>query len=540
MAKIRSHGWFLLAVMAVMLVALPVLTYPMGRDQGMYANIGRSILNGGSPYIDMWDIKPPPIYYVYAFAISTFGDGTWALRALDFLAFPVTALALYWLGVRLANRRVGAWAVLLFGVFYFTETFASLTQSDSLITLPMSLAVVAAFMAQDAKRASRRALVWSLLTGALCGLILWFKHYYALFVLALVLNQMLARRAFPVREAVAFACGGLLTGGTLLLYFWSLGMVDEMLIVAQGTAAYNAQGYDFATFIASMHNYLLFRWWHWGPLLLLAALWPLLSIADVYTHDGNDPPTKQRNWRLILFWLIAALAFALVQAKGFDTHWLPLLPALALLGADSLDRITQMKLQMKQLANRDLEQRAHSSASLHNTTVAIIGLSAVGLLLILANSTWARAWPYITGQESRVEYFARFQANDVKPGQSLQVVHYLQERVAPTDTLYIWGFRPEVYYMGNWRPATRFQAQFPLVADWYPEAWRQENVDQLWAAMPPYVLLLQADYMPWVTGRSEDSNTLSLEYTHFINFVMANYERETKLGDFYLWRRHSP
>jgi len=90
----KEHGLFLGVLLLVLLVAFPVLTYPMGRDQGMYANIGLSILNGGTPFVDMWDIKPPPIYYIYAAGIAIFGRGTEAIRAIDFTLVPLGMLGL--------------------------------------------------------------------------------------------------------------------------------------------------------------------------------------------------------------------------------------------------------------------------------------------------------------------------------------------------------------------------------------------------------------------------------------------------------------
>jgi hypothetical protein len=123
--------------------------------------------------------------------------------------------------------------------------------------------------------------------------------------------------------------------------------------------------------------------------------------------------------------------------------------------------------------------------------------------------------------------------------ESLKVADYLRARVAPGDSLFIWGFRPEVYYLSGLNPAARFIFQFPLVADWYPVEWRQQTVDTLWAALPPYVLVLQADYMPWVTGSDQDSNTLLQGYTELNNWLEYNYERDTQIGNFFLWRRIS-
>ena len=169
--------------------------------------------------------------------------------------------------------------------------------------------------------------------------------------------------------------------------------------------------------------------------------------------------------------------------------------------------------------------------------VGVGAVFAACFIAILAYNTWLPALPYLLEREDQVAYYARFQANDLKPEQGLQVVNYLRERVAVGDTIYIWGFRPEIAFMGGWRPATRWQAQFPLVATWYPHEWQQQNVDILWAALPPYALIVRDDYMPWVTGRSDDSYTILQDYTELNNWFIANYDIVATLGDFLICQR---
>jgi hypothetical protein len=64
-------------------------------------------------------------------------------------------------------------------------------------------------------------------------------------------------------------------------------------------------------------------------------------------------------------------------------------------------------------------------------------------------------------------------------------------------------------------------------------------VDTLWAAMPPYVLVMQADYMPWVLATDKDSHTLLVEYQALSDWLAYNYARDTQIGDFLIWRRKS-
>lgn len=524
-------------------LALPTLLYPLGRDQGMYANIGAAILRGGLPYVDMWDIKPPPIYYLYALSMALFGQTPIGVRALDVLFVPLGMWGLMLLGARIAGERVGQWAALLYGVFYFSDQFANLTQSDSLVTVFMIWAALASWQAATATAGSRAALAYAAACGALCGVTLWFKQYQAFFVVALVLWQIAQRwgqwRALTT-EAAAFTLGGLLTGGGLLAYFAAIGILPEMLIVAQSTSAYNAQYSDWGAFFSQMGNYFTFRWWYWGALFVLVGLAALLSVTG---------KLRGRGWGFVWGWLAAATAFMVVQRLGFDTHWFPMLPPMALLGAAAVAWVSGRA----STANREasplnpLSRGEGTPATVPGRRQATSRRGGRGEVIhaafiltfggILAYNTWWPAWGYLTGQQTQHDYYAQFQANDLKPEQSLAVVEWLRPRLAAGDTLYVWGFRPEVAFMGGWRPATRWQAQFPLVAPWYPHEWQQQNVDLLWAAMPPYALILTDDFMPWVTGQHEDSHTILQGYTELNNWLMANYDRVHTIGDFLIWQR---
>lgn len=556
MKFLRNHLGLLTIIILVLIVAAPILTYPMGRDQGMYANIGKMILAGGTPYIDMWDIKPPPIYYVYAAGIGIFGESTAAIRAIDLSLIPLGMIGLYAIGLMIQGKRYGVLAALLYGVFYFNEDFPSLTQNDSLVTVPMIWAAYAALRAARTEPLTRSAFLWSLSTGALCGIILWFKQYFAFFVIALVIFQVMSRwrknqkMKVITLDALGFICGGLLTGGVLLVYFWSQGMVTEMLIIAEGTAAYNAQGRGADVPTPSLLDFFYFKWLVWGPLLVLVGLWfvwkigqfingiykrtrYIASLHNSATFDTSEKAPSILRWgiSLILLWLASGLAFVLAQSLGFDTHWIPMLPPLALLGADVLNRVIEKSAQVPSILQWG------GAFGVEKIVSSLILLVFLGTL---AGTTWGRAWYTVTGQETQVAYFDRFQANDLKPEETLQVVAYLRERVVPNDTLFVWGFRPEVAYMAGLRPATRYQAQFPLVAPWYPLEWQQNNVDLLWAAMPPYALILEDDFMPWVTSIDADSHTILQDYTELNNWLIANYDRVDEIGDFLIWQRKQP
>jgi len=74
-----------MAILAIIFFLAHLLTFEYGRDQGIYTLAGDSLLEGKTPYKDIWDFKPPGIFFVYALARSLFGTGVEAVRILEAL-----------------------------------------------------------------------------------------------------------------------------------------------------------------------------------------------------------------------------------------------------------------------------------------------------------------------------------------------------------------------------------------------------------------------------------------------------------------------
>ncbi|MCA9911494.1 MAG: glycosyltransferase family 39 protein, partial [Anaerolineae bacterium] len=441
------------------LVALPLLTYPLGRDQGEFAVIGRGLLQGKTPYIDLWNPKPPAVFFVYALAMQIFGQTTIALRAIDLLLMPPLLASSAWIGARLFSRRVGLWAALLVAVFYFTETFWTLTQNDGIAVLPMCLALVCVLKAADQ---TARAPAWALASGALMGVVVWFKYPFALFAPVLVLAYAfeVRRRAEQpsfsmsawLRFIIPAALGGLIVIGAGVIWLVQAGAWDAFVESVRVTASYTALGAQPDALAEALLTALSFRWSHWGLLFVLAGVGLVtenqIKLRRTTPHPLAPSPHAERGdirqSRLFfaLVWLGIAFVIMLVQLRGYDYHWLPMLPPLVLLGALGLTRLLDL------------------AASWRWTNL----LAVLVLFAILINGIYPRAWAYLTGQEDRLTYGDRFVAGEFVAGESERVADYLRAQNVPGDSLYIWGFRPEVYYLSGLNPPTRFIFQFPLVA----------------------------------------------------------------------------
>ncbi len=116
---VRNSRMFIFIGLAV-LVLLTSLTNvpslrPQGRDSGIFAYTGQVVKEGGAPYRDAWDNKPPLVYLLNAAAFSMFGVNRWAIWIIEIIILAVTSLLFFNLVQTLYKRQWFA----LFGTLLF-------------------------------------------------------------------------------------------------------------------------------------------------------------------------------------------------------------------------------------------------------------------------------------------------------------------------------------------------------------------------------------------------------------------------------------
>src|SRR5262249_60735580 len=92
----RVRRWAAIEALAVPAAILaPTLLYPLARDQGVFAFVGSALLRGEIPYRDVWEIKPPAIYWTYAAILATLGGSSLAVHFADLLVGVGVSFCLY-------------------------------------------------------------------------------------------------------------------------------------------------------------------------------------------------------------------------------------------------------------------------------------------------------------------------------------------------------------------------------------------------------------------------------------------------------------
>jgi len=101
----------------VLIWAIPNLRYPIGRDQATYCVVGDGLLRGQLLYRDLWDNKPPGIFYIYALIVKAFGPVMWCVGVVDILWLLAISCCIFFF----VRRYLGAPAAALSMVFYATK-----------------------------------------------------------------------------------------------------------------------------------------------------------------------------------------------------------------------------------------------------------------------------------------------------------------------------------------------------------------------------------------------------------------------------------
>jgi hypothetical protein len=258
----------------IVLFGLPTLIIPLATDQILYALGARTVLDGGQLYRDLWEIKPPLVYLIYAVPLGLFGEHMEAVRVLDLINTAIAMTAVYLLTRRLFSDRAGVLAAVFYGFTYLTwARYDGLAEAESFMAAPLALALYC-YLPDDRGSPGR-----TLAAGACLGVAFALKSSVILFVPALPAAELLLRRrdgwspAGAAQRLTLAGAGFLIVPAALVVYLAGGGALDDFIDIQRHyTLPYNA--YRFAPGESSHLRFLLqgtSDWLRDSPFLVVPA-----------------------------------------------------------------------------------------------------------------------------------------------------------------------------------------------------------------------------------------------------------------------------
>jgi hypothetical protein len=515
-------------IVGILCVSLLILTFPFGRDQGIFAVIGEGLLNGQVPYRDLWDVKTPGIFIVFALAEGIFGHHMLGPRILECVALFATSVIFVDLGrAWFRDVRVGYLAALILGIFEFQLDFWHTSQPE---TYGGMFLVWASWLLSGT--ASKRAAARHVASGVVLGMVVLMKPHLAL-PIPLLLWGLLRRGEETPKGPVGstlfriFAGGSCVVGG-VALWIWAHGawsiVVWTWRDFAPGYAAVGAS-WTISTFYMSVYSALV---------TLLFQLTALIGLGLVLALSLSQLKSPGRRW---FWWLVGqglclGLAVAL-QHKSFKYHYAAGFPVLALAAGWGWTELWKVA----------------TAPGWRYAPLFLIAFGAAYFMRFpvtdLTGTIHERAWNRIqsllrvqdleTRREVRHEMYAVRKDFDLANAE--KVAKWVQQRVEPDETFLLWGCDSIIYWLSERRPATRFIHNIPQRSPWQEVQTRRQFMDDIKRNRPSVIVVQHGDVFASVTGEHTDSAGAIHSFSEFSSYLRTGFKRERTIGNFDVYVR---
>jgi len=475
-----------------------ILTFGHGRDQGIYTVVARTLLEGGMPYRDAFDFKPPGIFLIYGLARVLFGSAQWGIRVLEvfgltFMSFGLVRLGRDWFG----SSRIGLAAATIAVLAHAQLDFWHTAQPESF----GGMITIAALLC--APRPSKTPTWGWLAAGFLFGFAFLLKPPLvggaAVVALAPAVleddaskpgkERLVALVRKALRPALLLAAGGATPILLCIAWFFAKGALSDLYqVLFVFTPHYTAIGWQGAT-VSGMLYYAFTEWLqHYGSVPTVGLLLAL----------GLGVERERRPLAGIALGVIAIhLVGVAMQGKFFPYHYGATWPLTAIVAA---------------LGYAALFERAHARGI--GATLAAMAFVAYvpfarsstkdvpGSFLVRTGKRLAIAADGFRDQKARD---ALASVADVNTVTDRAVAEIFRAEVPPDRPVFVWGFEPTIYDMAERASSTRYIYNVAQRVTWAREEHRRVLMEDL-AKNPPAAIAVQHwDVFPMVTGEAIDS-----------------------------------
>lgn len=472
MGRRQAFLWMLVALALMVVVRLPLFSFPMGQTAGKIGYVGRRWVAWRIvevPYRDLWDYEAPANYLLGGLAVRLLGpSAVWCRLAMTAIDLG-TVLLVYYFVRQWCNRTEAVVAAALCGFF----SGGILVQGDCLgpehpLAFWVTLAMVAALHSKG------RRWTWVALSGLAAGLAACFRPVALLYVAALmvwlvgtngdtksrVLRFLVRPAVLLVFAAVPLAC--------FALYFWWAGALEE----AWRGIVVHTWRYRAPVLTGGRLSQNLKVPWVLAPeqvaLWLFAGGWAAHAFSQGFRRETG----------LVAWWGVVSVAAALLTRRVVEVHFHQVVPPLAIGAALAVTNPSEKFLK------RDARGRLATSSGL----LALFGLA------LLAGFIYTE----------RRAYLARASRVDLSTDKAAaKVATLIRQRTSWRDKIYVWGTRPQIYVLarrGTAHPAF-YNRELNLDRDprretkFFPPNVYQDIFRTLEKEQPPFVVTTE-EYLP--------------------------------------------
>jgi len=427
-------------------------------DEAVYLIVAKQILKGAVPYLDVWDHKPPMVFWLYAFIMKLFGTRNFIpINIVTLLFNLVSTLMVFKITKLFTNRKTAGLTAVIYPILSnFLLCRDAVNPNTEIYMTPFSLCAV--YFAVKGLQSGRK--ISFLLSGLAVGIASAFKQPSGIVLIPLSCGLIVFNFKDKKWKHIFYSITYLWLGCFMVwffigLYFFSKNALWEFWFqVFEFNFLYSRSIPKSSIILGVFRNYLPYIKAY--PLFFVPYLSSLV-FSIVYLFLPRRDFNKKCVLVFILLWHVCDI-LAVSTGGLFYYHyfvqWVPSLIIVTFVPVTFAFDIIFKK---------------------HKTAVKIIGLIYCVLFLIKMFIPAGIARPtdlVIDEYRTPVQYakYAKSWAKSIGPkfyrfpyyrkpklvwGQ-MNLVKMIQSYVKPDQSVFVWGFVPDIYLLVNRNPASRF------------------------------------------------------------------------------------
>jgi 4-amino-4-deoxy-L-arabinose transferase-like glycosyltransferase len=467
MTQRKTIGIIVLTLLFGFLLRIPYFFHTMQDiDEGCHAAAAVTLMDGGLPYLNAVDNKPPGIFYIYLATFFLFGKyNMTAIHMVTFLWTLATAITLSILAKKLRGKSAALFALL----FYLTFTAALYPKmiaanTEIFMALPYSVAVLLFWYA-----CVREKGYLFFVSGFISGLALLIKQVagvevVAVFVYILVIIPLLSGRKKIIPSIMAcakYGIGFVLPIGVVVLVFYKYGILADEIFwnvtyprryISLGVSSHGFMSQILAEFVPFVLSTII--------LWVLSCIWMKHVVADLC----NQRRSFSSHFSLFLvLWLIASASAAFMGNRMYGHYFIQILPSLSLMAALFAGKYVEEKSESR--------SRYWRAAILVLTIIPGAVFTGMAISYEATTDTWGEMRP------------------DFRPA-----TEYIKTHSNPQDKIFVWGWFTPIYVYSERAPSTRFA--FTCMHTGYKQGNdpnEKDRPDTTWLFVPEVWPMLETD-----------------------------------------------
>lgn len=431
----KEFIFLILTLFLFFLLRLPSLFEPLWYgDEGIYQVIGTSLNNGKLLYKEIFDNKPPLLYWLYSF----FHSDQFAIRLASLIFGMLSVLIFFLLSKKLFKNKKNIQYLttfifaLLFGLPILEGNIAN---AENFMLLPIIISAILILNAQ--KQNSNRSFINHssfilnpyFFSGFLLGLAFLFKivaifDFLAFFVFCFILNFSSSKKEIKLSRILV---GFLLPIFFTILFFALKGALPDFI---RTTFTTNISYVSYGNRIGSF------------PLLLFVKL-ALLGIFTMYLFAKRKK--IHENSLFILIWFAFSLFNAFFSQRPYTHYLLVLIPSLSfMIGAILFDKKNQKAIAIIFL-------------------IALITLiKGFGIPRLNKNISYYQNFlSYMKGEKSMDSYQAFF---DKDTPFDYEIARFIRPKISKNETIFVWGNNAQLYQLVGVIPPTKYIVAYHITS----------------------------------------------------------------------------